>query len=76
MRSDPEWTVRILADRCEVETGHHGTADCLVSMKEKTYLGIESGETDPQMAVLMGKVKISNLAAMMKFAKSFERARI
>lgn len=71
-----KWTVEILGDRCHVAPGHHGSADCAVSMKEAVYLGIERGETDPQIAVLTGKVKISNLAAMMKFAKCFERARI
>ena len=67
------WTVRILDGACEVQPGHLDEADCTVSMKEGTYLGIESGETDPQMAVLMGKVKISHLASMMRFAKCFER---
>jgi putative sterol carrier protein len=68
-----EWTVRIDDGRCEVSPGHDVSPSCTVSMKEDTYLSIESGETDPQMAVLMGKVKISNLAAMMKFAKCFDR---
>lgn len=71
-----KWTVEIFGDRCRVAPGHHGAADCEVSMKEKTYIGIERGETDPQMAVLTGKVRISNLSAMMKFSKCFERPRV
>lgn len=70
----PEWTVRITEGACHVEVGHHGRASCLVEMKEDTYLGIESGKVNPQVAFMMGKVKVSNIGELMRFAKAFRPA--
>ncbi len=72
--SSPEWTVRISNGACLVEEGHHGQASCLVEMREDTYLGIESGRVNPQVAFMMGKVKVSNIGELMRFAKAFRPA--
>jgi putative sterol carrier protein len=65
------WTVRITDGRCTVEAGLHGTPDCVVKTREKTFLGIEDGTVNPQTAFLLGKIRISNLSAMMKFVHAF-----
>jgi len=65
------WTVRIADGRCMVEAGLHGTPDCVVKTREKTFLGIEDGTVNPQTAFLLGKIRISNLSAMMKFVHAF-----
>lgn len=72
--ASPEWTVRIGGGACTVEEGHHGHASCVVEMKEDTYLGIESGRVNPQVAFMMGKVKVSNIGELMRFAKAFRPA--
>ena len=69
----PEWTVSIDSARCDVREGLHGAADCVVTTTEEVYLAVEQGRQNPQMAVLSGKLKISNLMAMTRFSKSFRR---
>jgi putative sterol carrier protein len=70
-RSD--WTVVIDDGTCRALEGHDGTPDCVVTTTEKTYLAIESGQQSPETAFLLGKVKVSNVAAMTKFGKLFRK---
>jgi alkylation response protein AidB-like acyl-CoA dehydrogenase/putative sterol carrier protein len=67
----PEWTIFIDGADCRVEEGLAGTPTCTVEMKEATYVGIETGTVNPQAAYMMGKVKVSRLAEMMRFIKTF-----
>lgn len=67
----PEWTVAIDGASVSVSEGLTGTADCVVQTTEKVYLDIETGRQNPETAFLMGKVKVSNVAAMMKYSKAF-----
>lgn len=67
----PEWTVAIDGASVSVSEGLTGTADCVVQTTEKVYLDIETGRQNPETAFLMGKVKVSNVAAMMKYTKAF-----
>jgi alkylation response protein AidB-like acyl-CoA dehydrogenase/putative sterol carrier protein len=67
----PEWTVRMDGTECAVEEGLQGEADCRLAMEEKTFLGIQDGSVNPQAAFLMGKIKVSNLPLMMRFAQVF-----
>lgn len=67
----PEWTVKIDGGTCTVEEGHHGDPDCVVEMKEDTFLAVETGKLNPQTAFLMGRVRVSNLTEMMRFIKLF-----
>ena len=70
-RSD--WTVVIEDGFCRTLEGHDGAADCVVTTTEKTYLAIESGQQAPETAFLLGKVKVTNIAAMTKFGKLFRK---
>ena len=70
-RSD--WTVVIEDGSCRAFEGHDGPADCVVTTTEKTYLAIESGQQAPETAFLLGKVKVSNIAAMTRFGKLFRK---
>lgn len=67
------YTVFISNSQCELIEGAHGKADCVVKAKSSTYIDLETGKANPQMALMLGKVKISNLAVMMQFAKCFKR---
>lgn len=44
-------------------------AEVSITAKEEDLLSIINGDTNPMMAMMMGKLKISNPAAMMKYAK-------
>lgn len=67
----PDWTVRIENGACAVEEGLAGTPDCIVEMKEETFLAIETGKMNPQTAFLMGRVRVTNISEMMQFIKAF-----
>jgi putative sterol carrier protein len=67
----PEWTVNVDDGRCQVCEGLHGSPDCVVRMKAETYIGIESGTVNPQVAFMTGRAKVSDLAQMMRYIKSF-----
>lgn len=68
-----EFTARVHDQTCEVQDGLHGEPDCVVQAKDSVYRDIELGEQNAQMAFMMGKIKISNIGAMLKFIESFER---
>ena len=44
-------------------------AEVNITAKEDDLLSIIKGDTNPMMAMMMGKIKISNPGAMMKYAK-------
>lgn len=68
-----QFTAVISGGECKVAEGHQGEANCVVTTSDSTYEDVELGRTNPQMAVMMGKIKISNLGEMMKFINYFER---
>lgn len=53
------------------EEGLVGEAKCVVSCEEQLLADIAAGKANPQMAVFSGKLKISNLGEMLKYAKMF-----
>lgn len=67
------FTVDIKDGVCTVTDGHNGTAKCIVKAKDSDYEDVELGRSNPQMAVMMGKIKISNIGEMMSFTTYFTR---
>lgn len=68
-----DFSVIIKDKTCTVLEGLQGEAKCTVTAKDSTYADVELGKTNAQMAFMMGKIKVSNLNAMLKFADCFER---
>lgn len=68
-----QFTVQIEDDTCRVTDGLNGEANCVVSCKDSVYEDVEFGRINAQMAFMMGKIKISNIMAMMKFIDCFDR---
>ena len=68
-----KFTARIKEGACHVESGLKGEAKCVVKASDNTYRDIELGKTNPEIAFMMGKIKISNLSEMMQFTKMFKR---
>jgi putative sterol carrier protein len=52
-----------------VEDGLVEGAEITLTAAEDDLLGIIKGDTNPMMAMMMGKLKVSNPGAMMKYAK-------
>ncbi|MCB0643651.1 MAG: SCP2 sterol-binding domain-containing protein [Phaeodactylibacter sp.] len=63
----------VLIEEGEIRTapGKVGDPTCTVTAKEKDLVAVVTGKMAPAMALMMGKVKVSNLNEMMKFAKIF-----
>lgn len=68
-----QYTVHISNSICQLQQGLIGKADCIVVTTASTYTALETGRANPQMALMTGKVKVSNIAAMMQFAKCFRK---
>jgi acyl-CoA dehydrogenase len=68
-----EFSVAIKDGACTVTEGFQGDAKCVVTTQDSVYEDVELGRTNPQMAVMMGKIKITNIGEMMKFAGFFNR---
>ena len=46
-----------------------GEAKCKVTASEKTLKGLLDGSVNPMMAMMTGKLKLSNPGEMLKYAK-------
>lgn len=68
-----EYTVAVAGGECSVSTGLTGQPKCLVETSAKIYIDMETGKTNPQIAFMMGKVKISNIPEMMQFIGMFRK---
>lgn len=67
------FTVRVHDGACTVQDGLHGEPKCVVKTTDQTYADTELGRTNAQMAVMMGKIKVSNIGSMMKFVEMFNK---
>lgn len=67
------YTVVINNGSCSIHPGLVGPPTCTVKTKASVYVELETGKLNPQMALMIGKVKVSNLAAMMQFARCFRK---
>lgn len=68
-----QFTVKIEDGNISVEEGLVGEPSCVVTTKDETYEDMEWGRTNAQMAVLFGKVKVSDLGAILDFIPLFHR---
>jgi len=66
-----QFSVIVEGGKVAVKEGFEGEAKCKVSAKADNLMGVVKGDINPMMAVLTGKVKISNQAEMLKYAKIF-----
>ena len=67
-----DFTVSVADGNCTVAEGLQGEADCVISSNDSDFVDAETGVVNKQMAVMMGKIRISNLGAMMKFLSLFD----
>ncbi|MEP7129351.1 MAG: SCP2 sterol-binding domain-containing protein [Chitinophagales bacterium] len=69
-----DFTVKVKDGICTVENGLSGDPKCEIEAKDTVYEDVEMGRTNAQMAVLFGKLKVSNIPSLLKFVEMFERA--
>jgi acyl-CoA dehydrogenase len=68
-----QFTVKVADGEAHVSEGLEGHADCLIAAEASVYEDVELGRTSPEMAVMGGQLRISNLGAMMQFVRYFKR---
>ena len=68
-----QYTVELNNGKCELKEGLIGKPDCRIAAKSSVYIDLETGKANPQMTLMLGNVKISNIAAMIQFSKCFRR---
>ena len=66
-----QYTVTIKDGKTEVQEGLIGEAKCVVKTNNDNFLGVINGTLNPLMAIMMGKLKLSNQGEMLKYAKIF-----
>lgn len=64
-------TVVVEDGACHAQPGLQGEPRCVVKAKEDNLMNVLKGKINPLMAVLTGKLKISNQGEMLKYAKIF-----
>lgn len=53
-----EWVIALGGDNAGVTEGTDESAQCVISMTDKDFLGIISGSLNPQMAFMTGKLRV------------------
>lgn len=63
------YTVSVSNGECVVENRLIGEAECTVRSSKKNFEKLINKDLNPMMALMTGKIKISNTGLMMKYAK-------
>ena len=66
-----KFTVQLADGKINVSEGLNGEASCKVSTSADSFSKLVSGDLNPMMAMMTGKLKISNPGEMLKYAKIF-----
>ncbi|MEZ5013853.1 MAG: SCP2 sterol-binding domain-containing protein [Chitinophagales bacterium] len=68
-----QFTVRIQDGAISIAEGLQDTPSCIVTAKDEVYEDMEWGRINAQMAVMFGKVKVSDLGEILDFIPLFHR---
>lgn len=66
-----QYTVQLDNGKMSVSEGLNGDAACKVTASAETLTKLLSRDLNPMMAMMTGKLKISNPGEMLKYAKMF-----
>jgi|SRR5699024_2014257 len=66
-----EVTIQVRDGSVNAQTGLIGEPKCVVRASDENLSKLLKGELNPMMAILTGKLKISNQGEMLKYAKIF-----
>ncbi len=67
------FTVIIENGTCEVLAGLQKQAKCTLKCDKNTYIEMETGGKNPQLALMLGQLKVSDLSLMMQFTQMFKK---
>ena len=66
-----QYTVNVENGKANATDGLSGEPSCVIRATNENFMKLINGDLNPMMAVLTGKVKISNQAEMLRYAKIF-----
>ena len=66
-----QYTVQLADGKLSVSEGLQGDPSCTVKTSAESFSKLVSGDLNPMMAMMTGKLKISNPGEMLKYAKIF-----
>lgn len=66
-----QYTVQLADGKLTVSEGLQGDPSCTVKTSAESFSKLVSGDLNPMMAMMTGKLKISNPGEMLKYAKIF-----
>jgi putative sterol carrier protein len=66
-----QYTLSLQDGKLDVKQGLEGEPSCGVKTSQETLMGLLSKDVNPMMAMMTGKLKITNPGEMMKYAKIF-----
>jgi putative sterol carrier protein len=66
-----QYTVAVADGDIQVQEGLAGEAKCVVKGTDENLIGVISGKINPMMALMTGKIKITNQGEMLKYARLF-----
>ena len=66
-----QYTVEVANNKVSVTDGLNGQPTCVVRASNENFMKLIQGDLNPMMALLTGKVKISNQGEMLRYAKIF-----
>jgi putative sterol carrier protein len=66
-----DFTVDIAKGEMNINDGLAGEAKCVVKAKADNFMKVINGDIKPFMALLTGKVKVSDQGELIKYAKIF-----
>lgn len=66
-----QYTLSLTDGKLDVKQGLEGEATCSVKASQETLMGLLSKDVNPMMAMMTGKLKISNPGEMLKYASLF-----
>lgn len=66
-----QFTVRLADGKLDVSEGFSGEPTCKVTTTAESFSKLIAGDLNPMMAMMTGKLKISNPGEMLKYAKMF-----
>jgi putative sterol carrier protein len=69
LAGEGDFTLNVANGKAEFSEGLSGSPEVALKADADDFVKIASGDMNPMMAVMMGKLKISNPGAMMKYAK-------
>ncbi len=66
-----EFTATITGGKLDIQEGLQGAPKCEVKSSAQVFMEIVRKERNPTMAFMMGKIKVSNIGELTRYAKAF-----